>query len=105
MMKRIYEIGVYRSLGVRRFDIIKLFLIEILLITTLSSVLGFLAMTYVLNEVVQASGELVDVFNVNVFTITGGLLIIYALNVLFGLFPLFGLLRKTPAQIQTVYDL
>ncbi len=105
MMKRIYEIGVYRSLGVRRFDIVKLFLIEILLITTFSSVFGFLAMSYALNEVIKASGELVDVFNVSTFTILGGLLIIYLINALFGLLPLFGLLRKTPAQIQTVYDL
>ncbi len=105
MMKRIYEIGVYRSLGVRRFDIVKLFLIEIMLITTFSSVLGFLGMTYALNEVIKASGELVDVFNVSVFTVFGGLFIIYAINALFGLLPLFGLLRKTPAQIQTVYDL
>ncbi|MGM0436224.1 MAG: FtsX-like permease family protein, partial [Bacillota bacterium] len=105
MMKRIYEIGVYRSLGVRRFDIIKLFLIEIMLITTFSSVLGYLGMTYALNEVIKASGELVDVFDVSVFTVFGGLLVIYAINALFGLLPLFGLLRKTPAQIQTVYDL
>ncbi|MFW6285391.1 MAG: ATP-binding cassette domain-containing protein [Bacillota bacterium] len=105
MMRRIYEIGVYRSLGVKRLDIIKIFLLEIVLMTSVSSVLGYLGMSYVLRELIQASGQLIDIFNVSFFTVAGGLLVIYLINSLFGLLPLFGLLRKTPAQIQSVYDL
>ncbi|MFW5892682.1 MAG: ATP-binding cassette domain-containing protein [Bacillota bacterium] len=105
MMRRIYEIGVYRSLGVKRLDIIKIFLLEIVLMTTVSSVLGYLGMSYVLNQLIEASDRMIDIFNVSFFTVAGGLLIIYLINSLFGLLPLFGLLRKTPAQIQSVYDL
>ncbi len=105
MMRRIYEIGVYRALGVKRVDIVKIFFIEIVLITTVSSLLGYLGMSYVVNELVKASDEMIDFFNISVFTVFGGVAIIYAINALFGLLPLFGLLRKTPAQIQSVYDL
>ncbi|MFW5894699.1 MAG: ATP-binding cassette domain-containing protein [Bacillota bacterium] len=105
MMRRIYEIGVYRSLGVKRLDIIKIFLLEIVLMTTVSSLLGYLATNYVLRELIKASGNLIDIFNVSFYTVASGLLIIYLINSLFGLLPLFGLLRKTPAQIQSVYDL
>lgn len=105
MMRRIYEIGVYRSLGVRRLDIVKIFLLEVVLITTISSLLGFLGTSYLLNEIIEASGGMIDLFNVSFLTVTVGVLVIYLINSVFGLLPLYSLLRKTPAQIQSVYDL
>ncbi len=105
MLKRIYEIGVYRALGVKRSDVIKLFWLEILIITTFSSMLGYGAMYYVLNYIDNQTRQFIDVLNLSTFTFLSGILMIYLINSVFGLLPLFNLLRKTPAQIHTTYDL
>jgi len=105
MLNRIYEIGVYRALGVGRLDITKMFFIEILLLTTLSSMIGYAAMSYVLRTIARATADFVDALTVSFFTIILGVILIYLINTIFGLLPLFRLLRKTPAQIHSHYDL
>ena len=105
MINRIYEIGVYRSLGVPKKDIIKTFMIEIVFLTSLSSLIGFGAMTYFLNYFKNALGPMATGIHVSVLSITAGLLFIYTVNLLSGLFPVTMLLRNTPAEINTKYDL
>ncbi len=105
LMGRIYEMGVYRSLGVRRFDILKMFLLEVVILTSISSLIGFSLMTYILHIIQKEAAEILSLFDISFFTVSIGVLSIYALNLLFGLFPLYMLLRKTPARIMTAYDL
>ncbi len=105
MLKRIYEIGVYRAIGVRRRDVVKLFMIEILMLTTFTSLIGYLGMRYALNYIDRVTGEIAQIFNLSALTFVGGILMIYLINLVFGLLPLFRLLRKTPAQILSSYDL
>ncbi len=105
MMKRIYEIGVYRAIGVRRSDIMRIFLIEILTLTTFTSFLGYAFMRYILGYIHSATSGIADIFNLSWMVFIAGLIIIYAINTLFGLFPLYRILRKTPAEILTTYDL
>ncbi len=105
LMGRIYEIGVYRSLGVRRADILKMFLLEVVILTSVSSLVGFSLMTYILHVIQKEAAEILSLFDISFFTVSTGLLAIYALNLLFGLLPLYMLLRKTPARIMTAYDL
>ncbi len=105
MLNRIYEIGVYRSLGVKRFDLIKMFWIEILILTTLSSLIGYTLMFFFLRYINEQTREFIEIMNLSVFTYFSGFVLLYLINSLFGLLPLFRVLSKTPAEINSTYDL
>lgn len=105
LIQRIRDIGIYRSLGIRSFDILKLFLAEAVILTTATSLIGYLGMTYILNQIQQATQEVVEVISVSVVSLGLGILFIYTVNVISGLVPVFTLLRKTPSNIMTKYDI
>jgi len=105
MISRIYEIGVYRSLGVGKLDLLKLFVIEAIMITSMSSLLGFIFMNYILVQIHNASREVIQVLHVSPLTIGLGALMLYGIHVVSSIIPIGVLLRKTPAQINAQYDL
>ncbi len=105
MLKRIYEIGVYRALGVKRLDITKMFWFEILIITTFSSLIGYTLLFFFLRFINEQTREFIEIMNLSAFTFFGGIALIYIINSVFGLLPLFRVLRKTPAEIHSAYDL
>lgn len=102
-LSRIKEIGILRAIGVKKADIYRMFLGEILAITTAASIPGIILMTYVLKNLSQIS-YLSRMFIINWQTVGISILIIYLFNILIGLLPLYGVLRKTPAQILARYD-
>lgn len=104
LLSRIYEVSVYRALGVPKGDISKMFLTEILLITTITSVIGYGVATYFMYRIQLLVEEFSDVIYISPLSITGGLLIIYLVNIIAGLIPVTNLLRKTPAEILSKYD-
>ncbi|MFW6319128.1 MAG: ABC transporter permease, partial [Bacillota bacterium] len=105
MISRIYEIGVFRSLGTKKTHILKRFAIETAVLTTFSSFIGFSIMTYILYSAQQAIGDAFTIAHVSFLSVLTGIALLYAINILSGLLPVFILLRKTPAQINTQYDL
>lgn len=104
LLSRIYEVSVYRALGVGKFDVHKMFAVEILLISTLTSLFGYLITNYVLLRIQWLSEDYFDVISVSIVSLIGGLVIIYLVNLVSGLIPVANLLRKTPAQILSDYD-
>ena len=97
LFSRIDEIKVYRALGVRRLEIVKIFFVEVFVLTTVTSLIGFLVMMYFI-----INNNLFTNFNMVLYTpIQMGLAIIfmYVFNLIFGTLPVLGLLRKTPAAI------
>lgn len=102
-LSRIKEIGVYRAIGVKKADIYRMFIGEILAITTVASMPGVMLMTYILSQVSQIS-YIDRLFILNPATIGFSILIIYAFNLLVGLAPLYRVLRKTPASILARHD-
>lgn len=102
-LSRIKEIGVYRAIGVKKTDIYRMFIGEILSITTLASLPGIALMAYILTQVSQIS-YVSRMFIVNGATIGLSLLIVYGFNLLVGLAPLYRVLRKTPANILARHD-
>lgn len=103
-LSRIREVGVYRAIGVRKGDIYKMFSGEILAITTMASVPGFLFMTYILHKL---SGY--RIFS-NMFLVNPGImgmcvLLLYGFNLVFGLLPVFRTMRKRPAAILSRTDI
>lgn len=105
LISRIYEVSVHRALGVRKIDIFRSFTVEIFTISTISTLLGYLLATYALNKLQDGLLGSLDFFLVTPLTIIVGIILLYVLNMLAGLFPIFMLLRKTPAQILSQYDI
>ncbi len=104
LLARIYEVSVYRALGVSKFDIHKMFITETVLITTLTSIIGFSLSTALLYRLQQLIEDFTDVINVTPLSVIVGLLVIYTINIVSGLIPVGNLLRKTPAEILSKYD-
>jgi len=105
MISRIYEISVYRALGVRKYEIYSSFSVEIVLITTISSLIGYILMAILLNAVSSSPISAFINFKVDFFIISFGVLFVYLSNLLIGLLPMGLLLRKTPSQIISSYDI
>jgi ABC-type antimicrobial peptide transport system permease subunit len=105
LISRIYEVSVHRALGVKKKDIFRSFAIEIFTISTISTLIGYLIATYALNKLQDGLLGTLDFFLVTPITIIMGIVILYILNMLAGLFPVVMLLRKTPAQILSQYDI
>ncbi len=104
LLSRIYEISVYRALGVSRWDIHKLFLVEIVLVSTLTSVVGYFLMTILLYRFQILIDDFTTVVRITPLSMLVGLLVIYIVNAVSGLIPVASLLRKTPAEILSKYD-
>ena len=103
-LSKIKEIGIYRAIGVKKADIYRMFLGEILVITTFSSMLGIILMAYILNGI--SNIPYVDrMFIINNKTVGISILIVYLFNIIIGLMPLHRVLKKTPAKILSRYDL
>lgn len=105
MLNRIKEIGVYRAIGATKRDIYKIFFSEIISLTTVASLSGYLIMSYVLSAIQNQIQDFTDAFNLTFPLFIAGILGIYALNIIFGMLPIFTLLRKSPAEITAKYDI
>ena len=100
-LSRVKEVGILRSIGIKRIDIYKMFMGEILSITLISSVPGLLFMSYVLYTLSKI--EILNiVINPLVFMLS--LLIIVFFNLLFGLLPVYRVVKKTPHEILSRND-
>jgi energy-coupling factor transporter ATP-binding protein EcfA2/ABC-type antimicrobial peptide transport system permease subunit len=105
LISRIYEVSVYRALGVKKNDIFVSFLLEIFVLTTFSTLIGYVIASFGLNKLSQGFIGEYNYFTVNTLTFIVGLVLTYVINILAGMFPITMLLRKTPAQIMTQYDI
>ena len=102
-LSRIKEIGVLRAIGVKKMDIYRMFVGEIIAITTSASLPGIVIMTYILSQVSKI--PYVDrMFSININTIGISICIIYLFNIIVGLAPLYKVLRKTSATILARHD-
>lgn len=107
MIQDIYDIGVYRCLGLSRGRLISKYLIDIIVTSTLTTLLGFILFSliygYIAGKITSLGGSLPTVLD-NYITYLS-VLFLYALNIFFGLLPIVSLLRKTPAEIISKYDI
>ena len=103
-LSRIKEIGIYRGVGVKKIDIYKMFMGEIIAITTLASVPGLIFSAYVL-KVLSTIKQLSSVFLVTPKTVIISIIFVYLFNLIIGLLPVFNVVRKRPATILARHDL
>ena len=107
MISEIYPLGVYRSLGASKGRIYKRYLYDILVIVTLTSVIGYLLTLLLYSGLASGINSLIGatVIKNSLFFGLGGILVMYLLNIIFGLLPAYILMRKTPAEILSKYDI
>ncbi len=102
-IKNIYDIGVFRAIGISKRSIIFIYALEMLIISLKTTLIGGV-LVYLITNII-ASVPLIDVsFAVSfpLFIIgTFGLIVI---NVIVGSMSVMGYLRLTPSKILTKYD-
>ena len=85
-------------------DIYKVFIGESFAISTIASVLGVLFMgycLYILSDINYISSN----YEINIWIILLCLVIVYSLNIIVGLIPVFNTIKKSPAEILSRNDL
>jgi hypothetical protein len=105
MVSRIYEIAVYRALGMKKSELMISFLVEVLILTTVTSLIGYGVSVYALSLADDTFIGMFRLFVVSPISVFVGILLVYGINLLGGMMPIFMLLRKTPAQILAQYDI
>lgn len=103
-LSRIKEVGIYRAIGVKKIDIYKMFIGEIVAITTIASLPGIILMAYIL-KVLSTISYMSNYFIINFATVGGTIIFVYLFNILVGLLPVFHVIRKRPAEILSRHDL
>ena len=97
-LSRIKEVGILRAIGVKKSDIYRMFTGEIIAITAIASLPGWLLMNYIVNKL-QGVSYLSSMFVCDARTVLASLILIFGFNLLFGLMPVFTTLIKRPAEI------
>lgn len=103
-LSRIKEIGVLRAIGVKKRDIYRMFIGEIIAITTIAGLPGIVLMTYILSQVSKIP-YISRMFIIDFQTVGISVILLYAFNIIVGLLPLYKVLRKSPAKILARHDL
>ena len=107
MINDIYSIGVYRELGGSRMKIIGKYAMESFVITTFTTLLGYVLFNVIygyISEMISVMGG--DAQRITVYPSTYFfVLIMYILNIGFGIMPVAVLMCKTPAEIVSKYDI
>ena len=97
-LSRIKEVGTLRAIGVKKSDIYRMFAGEVIAITTIASIPGWLLMNYVISKL-QNISYMSNMFVCNAQTVLASLILIFGFNLIFGLLPVFHTLIKRPAAI------
>ena len=97
-LSRIKEVGVLRAIGLKKKDIYKMFVGEVIALTTLTTLPAMVIMAYILNGIskVPMIGEQY-LMNPAVFLISFAIVAVF--NLVAGLLPVFSTMRNTPAEI------
>ena len=103
-LSHVKEVGIYRAIGVKKFDIYVMFSGEIIAITTLACIPGLVLSAYVLN-ILSKVDFLEDYLSVNITSVLYSIILLYLFNLIIGLIPVFNTMRKRPAEILSRTDI
>ena len=103
-LSRVKSVGIYRSIGVKKSDIYRMFYGEIIAITTIASVPGIILASYIL-KVLSNIKFLSKYFLVNFRIVLLSIVFVYIFNLIIGLIPVFNTIRRRPASILSRHDL
>ncbi|MBE6633089.1 MAG: ABC transporter ATP-binding protein/permease [Ruminococcaceae bacterium] len=105
LMNRVKEVGIYRAIGVSKRNLIFRFFIEALVLTSLTVLPGYLAISGLLTMWLSSSSLVSTIFYYPVWIALADLILLGGVCLLCGTLPILSLLRKTPSQILAQYDI
>lgn len=107
MVNEIYNIGVYRCLGASKKHLLGRFLSEIFVLISLTSLIGYIITILLINGIFMNINSIINqkISMLSVNNIFAGVGVLYLLAFIFGMLPIWTLLRKTPAEIVAKYDI
>jgi len=104
MLSRMYETSVYRALGMKKTSIMRGFTIELIVITTFTTLIGYLIASFLILNFQDVS-YLNNIAYLNVSSFVLGIFIVYFINIVFGRISIRRQLNKTPAELLSNYDM
>lgn len=102
-LSRVKEVGTLRAIGLKKSDVYKMFLGEILVITVTTGVVGFSVMGYILKMLTTVS-YFCDMYIFDWRVVVISVVIFFVSNIIFGLLPVMFTLGKTPSRILSRTD-
>lgn len=105
LLGRVKEVGIYRAIGVSKRNMLFKFLIETLVLTTLTVFLGYLLSSVFMFVCAGGSSFMETVFYYPPWLAVTLLALLYGVSVLCGILPVLALLRKNPSEILSKYDI
>lgn len=105
MLGEISQIGRKRSLGESKISIIRSYVSDVFVRTSITSVIGFLlscGFSFYIRSMISTDNF---AFSIIITSIILGILIVYAICIFVGILPVISLLRLTPAKINSKYDI
>ena len=104
LISRVKEVGVYRALGLTKLSILKMHASEALAISATGTLAGWILGLLIIIKLRQI--ELARmIFSGNPLIIGGCLLVCVLINLIVGCIPILVMLRKTPQEILSKYDI
>jgi ABC-type lipoprotein export system ATPase subunit/ABC-type antimicrobial peptide transport system permease subunit len=104
-LSRIKEVGTLRAIGLKKRDIYRMFIGEILVITFITAVPGIAVMYFLLSRFIAVTYYLQGMYFLSPGIAAITLAAILVFNLIAGLIPVFATMRKTPAQILARTDI
>ena len=107
MVNDIYNIGVYRSLGSGKNKIYAKYFFDTVVMVTFTALISYVVVNFVYLTAIESINDYfaTELFSKALTFPLLGVVILYLVNIIFGLLPIFTLLRKTPSEILAKYDI
>ena len=104
LISRVKEVGVYRALGLPKGSILKMHASEAIAISATGTALGWLLGVILIIKIRSVNfGDML--FSANPLLLVGCLVLCVVINLVVGCIPIILLLRKTPQEILSKYDI
>lgn len=107
MINDIYNIGVYRSLGSSKFKIYLKYFTDVIIMVTFTALIAYIIIMFAYFTAIDSINDYFgsELFSRGLGVPLLGVLVLYGVNIIFGLLPIYTLLKKTPAEILAKYDI
>ena len=105
LMKRVKEVGIMRAIGVSKRNLTFKFFIESAVIATLTVCVGFLISSGFIALCSASSSLVSEIFYYPLWLCLSVFVLVNSMAILFGILPLLLLLRRTPSEILSKYDI
>ena len=105
LMIRIKQIGIYRAIGVSKKNLVFKFFVEALVLTFFTVGLSFIIISTFLWFNISRSALITEVFYYPIWLALGLCCLLFGVCSFCGILPVLGLLRKTPSEILSKYDI